>query len=89
MITISRHGVLGPIEALELRDELARAAHRSHRDVTLDLTDVSSLHPAVSAAIVHGAAKVRRQTGSFRLLQPAITDARRTLQLASIVRLIR
>lgn len=89
MITISREGELGPVEALELRDELAMVSYGPRCDVTLDLTHVSSIHPAVTAAIVDGAARVRRQTGSFRLVEPQGQNARRALSLVSIRTLLR
>jgi anti-anti-sigma regulatory factor len=89
MITITRQGDLGPLDALELRKELAGAARSAYRDVVLDLTDVISLHPAAVAAIVAGATRIRNSTGSFELLEPAGPSARRTLGLVSMSTLLR
>ncbi len=89
MITICREGELGPLAALELRTELAAACDGWRCDVTLDLTQVSALHPAVIAVIVDGAARVRQQAGSFRFLEPEGQQACRALSLVSIGTLLR
>lgn len=89
MIVISREGHLGPIEALELRSDIASAAQDPSRHVTLDLTSVETLHPAVVAAIVDGAARVRRQAGTFGIVDPVSLDALRTFDLVSLDTLIR
>jgi hypothetical protein len=88
MTTITRHGDLGPIEALGLRDELVRAADMPRPHITLDLSGVDSLHPAAAAAIVAGAWNVRRTMGSFTMVEPGGYAARRTLSRVSISTLI-
>jgi len=88
MTTITRHGDLGPIEALELRDELVRAADAPQPHVTLDLSGVDSLHPAVAAAIVAGAWSLRRTMGSFMIVEPDGYAARRALSRVSVSTLI-
>ena len=89
MIVITRKGDLGPVEALQLRDELSRAAGTEHPDVLLDLTEVTAVHPAVAAAIVAGANKVRRQTGQFCIAEPVAAEAQRTLSLVNLSTLLR
>lgn len=89
MIVISRRGQLGPVEALELRADIASAAHDPSRHVLLDLASVDTLHPAVVAAIVDGAARVRQRAGTFGIVEPTNADALRTFDLVSLDTLIR
>ena len=89
MITVTRHGNLGPMEAFELRNELEGLTTGTHCDVLLDLSAVDTLHPAAVAAIVSGAGCARRGSGRLRMIEPSDARAQRTLSLVSIATLLR
>jgi len=88
MTVIQRSGDLGPLDALELRRDLDRATAELRPQITLDLSAVESLHPAVVAAVVRASRRARKAAGTVRLIAPTGAAASRTIGLVSLPNLL-
>ena len=89
MSVIELSGVLGPLDALDVRRSLDAATSQPRPQILLDLSAVESLHPAVAAAIVRGSRRARRGAGQLRVIEPTSAAGDRLFRLASLPAILR
>ena len=77
-------GSIGPVEAVDLRVQLADATNRPRPHVHLDLQQVTDLHLSAVAAIIAGTLNARRRSGTFVIMPPDASAPRRELELSLI-----
>lgn len=82
MKTITLEGDLDPVAALDLRARLTSAAAALRPKVTVDLSDVTHVHVAATAALINAARQVQRRGGEFIIQPPAAAQARHDLAMA-------
>lgn len=85
MTRIVLAGDLDPTRARSLRDQLDREARNPRPSIEVDLSRVSSLHPAAVNALILGDRLARRSAGSLRVVPPAAAAATRTLGRIGLV----
>jgi len=79
MDRITLSGQLTPTHSFELAAQLDELTSALRPSVTVDLSDVDDLHPAIVSVLVRSRRQARRQGGDVLLILPAAPMAHRTL----------
>ena len=82
METIVLSGDIDPVGALRLRSRLRDATNELRPIVSVDLTDVTSIHVAGVSALIAAARQAQRNRGELRLIPPIADRAKRELAMS-------
>lgn len=82
METITLCGEIDPVGALDLRTRLTKAASVLRPKIIVDLSDVTHVHVAATAALINAARQVQRRGGEFIIHPPSSDRGRRDLAMA-------
>lgn len=88
MDVLALTGELGPANAREVSEALARITTQLRPTITVDCSEVTELHPAVASVIIRHRRQAQRQGGDLYVVGPADRAAAHVLDQVGILALL-